>query len=69
MRCAEQARVEANSGFGREGGVCRRDQAPGEGSAGMRGAFGRRGGGASAQGGQLEGDQNNFTATATAVSM
>ncbi len=43
VRYAEQARVEANGGFGREGGVCRRDQAPGEGSAGMRGAFGRRG--------------------------
>lgn len=36
--------VEANCGFwGGEGGVCRRGQAPGEGSAGMRGAFRRRG--------------------------
>ena len=36
------ARVRREIG-GREGGVCRRDQTPGAGSAGMRGAFGRRG--------------------------
>ena len=53
MRYAEQARVEANGVFGREGGVCRRDQAPGEVSAGMRGAFGRRGVRASARRGRL----------------
>ena len=39
-----RVRREANGGVGREGGVCRRDQAPGEGSAGIRGAFGRGGG-------------------------
>ena len=42
--------------WGREGGVCRRDQAPGEGSAGMRGAFGRRGVRASVRHGRLKGD-------------
>ena len=53
-------RRRASACLGVEGGVCRRGQAQGEGSAGIRGASGRRGVRASADRGKLKGNESDF---------